>query len=404
MATFHKSYKYRLYPNKIQKEYLSKLFGSCRFVYNSLLASSIEAYKKYQESPDLFPKPNVSEFDLIKEVTKLKNISENIWLYDTSNIALQSSAKNLGKSFSNFFKRKNKKGTGFPKFKSRNSRQSATFVNTSYKLEDNKLKLPKLKDPIKVVWTRDLPDNKICSYTISKESSGKYFVSITTEYIPEVTSGTSVIGIDAGISDLHTLSNGSIIPNIRTFCKYQAKLARYQRKHSKKLKGSKNREKSRIRVAKIHERIANIRKEFLHNLTTTLVKGCRAICIENLNISGMVKNRRLSKHIMDASWGAFKQMLAYKANYSQHCYLFLADRFYPSTQLCSNCGKKPDEKLTLGKRKWACLSCNTEHLRDINAAKNLEKLAIWALPIHSKINPSSKVILLSSEEVNFFLA
>lgn len=368
---FQKGYKYRIYPTLEQQQHLTQVFGCCRYVYNALLYRTQLDYEVHSINSTIYPKPNVSKFGFCSILPLFKREFNKLWLNNVAAQVLQQSVMCLADAYTHFFKR----GYGYPKYKHKYSKQSAIYGNQIYKIKNNKLYLSKLDTPIKVKWDRPLPPNRITSCTISRTSSGKYYASFLCEYIPTKTQGTGIIGIDAGITDLITMSDGSSIPNPRHYVNTQRKLARLQRRLSRKQKGSKNRNKARLKVARCHERIANQRNDLLHKLTTRLVRDNQAIAIESLNVTGMVKNRRLSKHILDAGWGLFRQYLQYKCHASQHCYLFLADPYYPSTQLCSVCGSKPVEKVKLGVKSWICSKCGSQHHRDHNAAINLEILA-----------------------------
>lgn len=387
--TFKKGFKYRIYPNKEQEIYLAKIFGSCRFVYNRLLADCIQEYEDSKLDPTVKKKFKLSGFDMINKLQVFKHNPETDWLKENPAHVIQASAKNLGEAFSRFFKTKK----GYPKFKSKRGKQSATFSTFSYTLKDKVLKLAKCEEPIKVKWSRDLPTSTPGQLTITKSPSGKYHASFICEYIPVITNGKGIIGVDAGITDLAVLSDGTFIPNLRCYASKQKDLRRLQKSHSRKSKGSKNKEKSRIKLAKLHEKIANVRNDYLHKLTTKLVRENQAVAIESLTVKNMSKNRKLSKHILDASWGKMREQLKYKCVASQHCKLFLAHPYYPSTQICSDCHTRPKEKLKLGTRKWICANCGSIHQRDHNAAKNLENLVRSHLPY---IKPESNIILTES--------
>jgi len=366
-----KRYKYRIYPTKEQEESLTKLFGSCRFVYNKLLGETILAYELYKSKKDECLKPKLGKFDLTNKLTQLKRSGEYPWLYDVSSQALQQSVGNLADAFKNFFKYKR----GYPKFKRRSNNQAATFTNQTAIVRDGKLLLGKIPGLIRVNWDKcGIPIN-YTGVTITKTPSGKYFASFIAESERVLTTGVGILGIDAGITDLYTFSDGTTVPNPRHFVNSQKRLARLQRSLSRKKKGSNNRNKLRIKVAKCHERIANLRNDYLHKLSTKLIRENQAIGIESLQVRNMVRNHRLAKHIADASWFKFREMLMYKAAFSTGCKIYLADPYFPSTQLCNSCGIKPTEKLTLGTRKWTCVHCGATHQRDHNAALNLKNLA-----------------------------
>ena len=366
-----KRYKYRIYPNQTQQESLNKLFGCCRYVFNRLLAENKEAAEKAKIFDDKSFLKSPNHFDMCGRITAWKQEENTSWLGEVCAQALQASAGNLAQAYKHAFK--NKKG--FPQFKSKFGQQSAEFCNQAYLVKGGKLKLAKIDTSVKINWHRPLPLKGITACTIIKTASGQYYASFIVEVEKTQTQGQGILGIDAGLSDLFTLSTGEIIKNPRHYVKAQKKLARLQRSHSKKQKGSKNREKSRLKVAKCHQKTANQRKDHLHKLSTRLIRENQAIAVENLKVANMVRNRCLSKHISDAGWGMFRQMLVQKVQSNDGCKLYLADPYYPSTQLCNCCGKKPEPKIKLGVKLWTCLHCLTTHQRDGNAAQNLKLLA-----------------------------
>ena len=363
-----KRYRYRIYPTTDQQEALSKIFGCVRYVYNRMLGEIKEARNMVSVvTGEKYKVP--SAFEMNNFLPLWKKEESTSWLNDVCAQALQASLSNLSNAYKNAFKHKK----GFPKFKNKFDVQTAEFSNQSYSIKEGKLKLSKIDTLFKVKWHRDLPDHNVTACTIIKTCSGKYFASFIVETQKTATTGQGILGIDAGLTHLFTLSNGQEIKNPRHYIKAQKRLAYLQRQHSKKKKGSNNREKARLKVARLHDHIANQRKDHLHKLSTNLVRENQAICVENLKVANMVRNPRLAKHVSDAGWGMFKEMLMYKAN--PGCKLYLADPFYPSTQTCSCCGKKPEVKIALGVKKWTCLYCGTLHQRDDNAAKNLRSLA-----------------------------
>lgn len=383
-----KGLKFRIYPNKEQEIQLAKTFGSCRFVYNKLLSDSIEEYTLFKEDPLKYPKPEISINEFCSKLVTLKHSEETLWLSDVSSVALQQASRHLVSAFNTFFK----KGKGYPKFKSKRDRQSSSFTEKTYRLKDNKLHLPRFDSGIKVKWSRDLPcDPSTC--TVSKNSSGKYYASFVCEYIPNRVSGTGTVGIDVGITDLAVMSTGEFIKNPKHYIKYQQKLAKCQRKLSKKQKGSKNRNKARIKVARIHEKIANSRLDHLHKLSSRIISENQAIAIESLMVKNMVKNRKLAKHISDAGWGLFREQLKYKILETKEGKLVLADPYFPSTQICNSCLKRPKTKIKLGVTKWTCTSCNTTHQRDLNAALNLET---YLKALLKNWIPDTKILLANS--------
>ncbi len=383
---FKKGYKFRIYPNKEQEEYFAKLFGSCRFVYNKLLSDTIEEYKLFKNNPEL-PKPKISGIDLCYRIPVLKSNNKYSWLKEQPAHVLQNAVKNLGVAYANFFKRK----IGYPKFKSKHGRQSAIFNTVSYTLKDKVLKLAKLDSPVKVKWSRELPSAPN-TLTISKTPSGKYYVSFICEYTPVKTNGIDQIGIDLGIKDFLVISNGIKISNPKYLESKQKKLAKYQRRLSSKKKGSKNRNKEILKVAKLHEKITNSRNDFLHKLSRKLINENQVIGIENLRVSNMVRNHKLAKAISSAAWSKFCDMLNYKSKESQCCSIVYMDTFFPSTHICNTTGLRLDRKLKLSERTWKCPHCDEIHDRDVNAAKNIKNEALLTLALH-RVPDKSGIVL-----------
>lgn len=360
------SYKFRIYPNIAQAQQIHRTFGCCRFVWNHYLAQRIEAYAVTRKSPTRFMQD--------KDLTSLKKQEKTIWLREVDATALQSSLQDLDTAYQNFFRRvKRGEKPGYPKFKSkRNHRQSykSKCVGTNIKVLEGAVQLPKL-GKVKCRVSKEVK-GRILSATVSRNPSGKYFVSIccTDVEVPKLPETGAVVGIDMGLKAFAITSDGVAYPNHRYLAKNQKKLAKLQRQFSRKTKGSKRSEKARIKIAGLHEHIANQRNDTMHKLSTKLIRENDVICIEDLAPKNMVQNRKLAKSISDASWGGFRRQLEYKAAWYGRT-VSTVDRFFPSSQLCSACGAKWSGTKDLSVRKWTCPVCGAAHDRDQNAAQNI---------------------------------
>jgi len=357
-----KAYKYRIYPNKEQKIQIAKTFGCCRFVYNQTLAYHKDAYENEKKSVSKTDCNNYCNRELKKEYE---------WLKDVDKFALTNAIYNMDAAYRKFFK----EHAGYPKFKSKRDNHKSyttnyTNENIVVDFEKGRVKLPKLK-MVKAKPPREF-EGQIKSATISQMPSGKYFVSILVEEeqveLPKVEKS---VGIDLGIKDLVITSDGEKIDNLKLIKKYENKLVRQQRKLAHKQKGSKNREKQRIKVAKIYEKIANTRNDYLHKISHKLINENQVIVSEDLSVSNMVKNANLAKSISDCGWSELTRQLQYKADWYGRTYVKIG-RFVPSSQTCHVCGYKNEETKDLTVRKWTCPQCQTEHDRDINAAINIQ--------------------------------
>lgn len=348
-----KAYKYRIYPNKEQEEYFAKCFGCKRFIWNQMLNDKIEYYSKTGESLNNTPAQYKAKYPWLKEIDSL---------------ILANTQMDLQKAYKNFFR---DKSAGFPKFKKRKHYNSFTTNNqkgTIY-IEGKYIKIPKLKTLIKIKQHRDFI-GLIKSTTISKTCSGKYYISILVDaehYFPP--EAENKIGIDMGLDVFCALSNGTKIQNPRFIKQYEDKLAYEQRKLSRKTKGSKRYEKQRIKVAKIHEKITNCRRNFSHNLSNVITNENQVIIMETLSSKEVQQNKQLSKSVSDVSWFEFGRQLEYKSKWKGRTF-YKTDKWYPSSQICSCCGYN-DGKHSLDIREWTCPNCNTHHDRDINASINI---------------------------------
>lgn len=361
MRGVKRAYKFRFYPTDEQAEQLARTFGCVRYVYNRALAERSRAWTQEQK--------RVTHADTDKMLTGWKRDPETAWLTEPSKGPLQATLRNLQAAFDSFWR----KQTGYPKFKKKGrSRDSATYYRGTFAYRDGQLKLAKQAQPLDVRWSRPLPEGADPSQvTVSKDAAGRYHVSLLVEEnIQQLPAApNTAVGLDAGITSLYTLSTGEKITNPRHERKDRERLARAQRNLSRKQKGSKNREKARVKVARAYARVTDRRTDYLHKLSTRLVHENQVIVIEDLSVRNMVRNHSLARAISDASWAEFRAMLEYKAGWYGREVIAI-DRFYPSTKTCSACGAITD-KLPLNVRVWQCPKCGSSHDRDVNAARNI---------------------------------
>lgn len=363
----HKAYRFRIYPTKKQAELINKTIGCSRFVFNHFLATWNDTYKETGKG--------LTYYTCSSRLPALK--SEYEWLKEVDSIALQSALQNLADSFLRFFKKQNKP----PRFKSKKNQVQSyktKYTKGNIAVIGNKIKLPKL-GLVRFAKSRDV-EGRILHTTVRRNPSGKYFVSILVETeVQSLHKTETSIGIDLGITDFSILSDGSKTDNHKFTSKMEKKLKREQRKLSRRalhaknnginLLDAKNYQKQKIKVARLHEKVMNQREDFLNKLSTEIIKNHDIVCIEDLNTKGMLRNHKLAKSISDVSWSAFVTKLEYKAKWYGKKIVKIS-RWYPSSQICSECGHL-DGKKSLEIRYWTCPLCDEHHDRDINASKNI---------------------------------
>lgn len=357
----NKAFKYRIYPNKSQQILFAKTFGCVRVIWNA----NVESFNSYDK--DANPKPKI--------ITKSDLITDKPWLNEISAAAIQQKIRDFQETPKQFFSKTRKKRIGRPSFKKKSGIQSYRLPNQKFSLGDNKIRLEKI-GWVKMRVDRAIPDeSKILSCTISMNCCGQYFVSVLVETLILHKHKTGkMVGIDLGLKSFATLSGSIVIDNIKFFREKQSEIVKIQRHLSRKKKGSNRYRKNKLRIARLHNKIANKRNYFLHSVTTYLADNYDVICIEDLNVSGMLSNHKLAKAISDTSFYQFRSMLEYKCNwYGKE--LVVIDRFYPSSKTCSKCGWKKED-LTLSDRVFKCENCGMEIDRDLNAAINIKRVGV----------------------------
>ena len=370
-----RAYKFRFYPTSQQEEILARTFGCARFAYNYMLRQRTDAWFQRKEK--------VGYHETSAMLTALKKTEEFAWLNEVSSVPVQQSLRHLQTAFGNFFARRNK----YPTFKKKDGAQSAEYTTSAFKWSDGKLRVAKMDAALDIRFSRTIPKAAIVTtVTISKDCAGRYFVSmLCTDQVQAKAPVESKVGIDLGLSHFAILSTGEKIAAPNAFRKNEEKLAKLQRKLAKKTKGSANRKKAKLKVAKLHAKITDSRKDFLHKLSTRLVNENQVIAIETLAVSNMQKNHNLAKSIADASWSEFVRQLEYKSLwYGRE--LVGIDRWYPSSKRCSDCGHTV-KKMPLNVREWTCPECGTTHDRDINAARNVLAAGLAVSALGESVSP-----------------
>lgn len=357
-----RAYRYRFYPSSEQADLLNRTFGSVRYVYNRALAERSRAWTQEQR--------RINYVETSKLLTGWKQDPETEWLREVSSVPLQQGLRHLQGAFVSFWEKRAK----YPRFKSkRKSLASATFTRMAFSWRDGQITLAKMVAPLDIRWSRPLPEGADpSSVTVSRDAAGRWHISILVETtVPTLPKRSETVGIDAGITSLVVLSTGEKITNPRHERRDRERLARAQRNLARKQKGSANRDKARRKFARVHARITDRRRDFLHKVTTRLVRENQALAIEDLTVRNMLKNHSLARAISDASWSEFRRILEYKADWRGR-QLLLVDCWFPSSKLCSTagCGHIAG-KMPLKVREWMCPSCGTVHDRDVNAAKNI---------------------------------
>ncbi len=354
-----RAYKYRFYPTDEQKQILAQTFGCCRFVYNWALRQRTDAY--YQRGERL------SYEGTAQQLTQLKKQENTVWLNDVAAVPLQQSLRHLDRAFRNFFEGR----AEYPTFHKKHGKQSARYVGTAFKWDGSTLALAKIETPLAIHWSRPLP--KGCTpttVTVSKDGAHRYFVSILVEEdIKHLVVINKQVGLDLGLKSMVITSDGHTYGNPQFFAKDEKKLAKAQRRHAKKKKGSKNRNKARLKVARIHARMSDRRRDYQHKLSTQLIRENQIVCVESLSVKNMVQNHQLAQAISDVGWSEFVRHLEYKAAWYGRTFIKI-DKFYPSSKRCFDCGHILDS-LPLDIRFWTCPECGVAHDRDINAAQNI---------------------------------
>ena len=372
-----KAFKYRFYPTAEQENLLRRTMGCTRLVYNKALALRTHAYYQKQH--------RMGYLETSKALTAWKQEAELSFLKDVSSVPLQQALRCLQTAFTNFFEGRTK----YPHFKKKSHGGSALFADTAFSLKNGEIFIAKCKAALPIQWSRALPKNADpSSIAVKLTPSGKWFVSILCDArilsLPKV---DSLVGLDMGITTLLTVSNGEKVSNPKSLRKVQQKLKRLQKDLCRKVKGSNNRDKARLKVARLHERVSNIRRDHLNKVTTQMIQENQLIAVETLNVKGMMKNHTLAQAIGDASFAELVRQLEYKANWYGRT-LVKIDQWFPSSKRCSSCGHIV-KKLPLNIRVWECPDCGASHDRDVNAALNILAVGQTVLACGATVRPKA---------------
>ncbi|MEO8188560.1 MAG: RNA-guided endonuclease TnpB family protein [Burkholderiaceae bacterium] len=370
-----RAYRFRCYPTPQQEITLARTFGCARFAYNHMLRLRTDAWFKEQK--------RVGYHETSAALTLLKKQPEFSWLNEVSSVPAQQALRHLQTAFSNFFAKR----AGYPTFRGRHDRQAAEYTSSAFKWDGKALKLAKMDEPLAIRWSRTLPKvAKLTTVTVSRDAAGRYFVSLLCDdAVQAKPAAAGKVGIDLGLTHFAILSTGEKIAAPNLFRSNEKKLDRLQRRFARKQKGSKNRIKAKRKVARMHARTADARRDFLHKLSTRLVNENQVIAIESLAVSNMQKNRCLSKSIADAGWAEFVRQLEYKSLWHGR-ELVGIDRWYPSSKRCSDCGHTV-AKMPLNAREWTCPECGALHDRDVNAARNVLAAGLAVSALGEAVNP-----------------
>ena len=370
-----RAYRYRFYPTPDQALNLHRTFGCVRYAYNRALRYRQDAWYERHETIS-YPQSSAL-------LTGWKKEPEHAWLNDVSSVPLQQSLRHLQTAYRSFFQGRAK----YPTFKKKDGYQSAEYTASAFRWDGASLKLAKQAEPLDIRWSRRFAGTPTTA-TVSRDPAGRYFVSmLVEETMAPLPVANAVIGVDVGLKDIVVTSEGVASGNPRHTAKHAARLEKYQRRLARKQQGSSNRRKAKLKIARVHAKIADCRKDFTHKLTTALIRENQVICVENLAVKNLVKNPALAKSINDANWGEFVRQLEYKAGWRGRTVVAI-DRWFPSGKRCSRCGYTLD-KLDLATRRWTCPECNTTHDRDVNAARNIKAAGLAVLACGETVIPVS---------------